>query len=156
MQMVATAAANIDTHAKWGLNEAVEEGMRHLMLQIKSSPRSRQYAELVPYVETRRKLIGPVPKPEITKRDLAAGISTLVASVPSKSKRCLEVTFIPELNYTRPGAAEWQRPLIEVCAQRGFLVPKWYNPGPDDSSSRIYPTPTGPSLVDRASVTRYS
>ena len=76
------------------------------------------------------------------------GISTLVASVPNKSKRCLEFTFIPELNYTRPGTADWQCPLIEECAWRGFMVPKCYNPVQDDNYSQVYPTAAGPSLVD--------
>jgi hypothetical protein len=44
MQMVETAAAYVDTHAQWGVGDAVVEGMRHLMLQVKSSPRSRQYS----------------------------------------------------------------------------------------------------------------
>ena len=153
MQMIETAAAYVDTHAKWGVGDAIVEGMRHMMLQVKSSPRSRQYSEMVPHVVTRRKVVGPQLKPEITPRDLAPGISTLVASVPNKSKRCLEFTFIPELNYTRPGTAAWQRPLIEECAWRGFMVPKWYNPGPDDNHSQVYPTAAGPSLVDPASLT---
>ena len=152
VQMIETAAAYVETHAKWGVGDAIVEGMRHMMLQVKASPRSRQYSELVPHIAPRRKVVGPMLKPEITARDLAPGISTLVASVPNKSKRCLEFTFIPELNYTRPGIAAWQRPLIEECAWREFMVPKWYNPVPDDNHSQVYPTAAGPSLVDPASL----